>query len=179
MTEAEVVPVTRSNVPGPLEQQMDMCRALSTADLLPPHYRNKPANLFMALQVAQGLDIPVWAAIQDLYVISGKVGMSAALMRSLILRAGHRIRIVPDETGVTVTVIRRDDPDYEHTGRFTMEDARQAGLSGTNWDRYPTAMLTARATAIVARNACADVLAGVNYTAEEIGGPVLAPDLEA
>jgi hypothetical protein len=179
----DAVEVARADLPAGLQTQMDMARALAASSLLAPNFAGKPANVFLAMQAAQALNIPAWTALQELYVVSGKVGLSASLMRSLILRAGHRIRVTVDADSqgepmvATVTVIRRDDPDYLHHGQFSMGDAHTAGLSGEAWRKYPRAMLVARATAIVAREACPDIFASA-YTPEELGGEPLAVDLD-
>jgi hypothetical protein len=72
-----------------------------------------------------------------------------------------------------VSIVRHDDPDYPTTVTFTMQDAKTAGLAGKgNWNKYPAAMLLARATSAAVRAACPEVLMGISYTPEELGAAV-------
>lgn len=164
-----------SDVPASLPDQMELAKALSTSGLLPDHLRNRPENILALFYAAQSVNIPIWQAFQSMQVISGKVGMSADLHRALILRAGHTFRVVEStDQKATVVGVRRDDPDrYEHKATFTLADAVTAGIAnGTSWKKYPKAMLIARATTLLARNAFSDVIAGMAYTPEELGATV-------
>lgn len=162
----------RSDVPGVLTEQLQLAQELAKAGIVPSHLQRKPENILALMYAAQSVDIPLWQAVQGMQVISGKVGISADLCRALILRAGHTFRVEEStETTATVVVIRKGDT-FEHRASFTIEDAKRAGLTGGSWQKYPKAMLIARATTLVARNACADVLAGMAYTPEELGAEV-------
>lgn len=162
----------RSDVPSALTEQLQLAQELAKAGIVPTHLQRKPENLLALMYAAQSVDIPLWQAVQGMQVISGKVGISADLCRALILRAGHTFRVEEStDTKATVVVIRKGDT-YEHRATFTTDDAKRAGLTGGSWNKYPKAMLIARATTLVARNACADVLAGMAYTPEELGAEV-------
>lgn len=163
----------RSDVPGTLTDQMELARVLSTSQLLPSHLAGKPANVLSIMFAAHALGIPLWTAIQGMQVINGKVGINADLARALILNRGHSFRVVESTTEkATVEVVRKGE-EYVHSATFTIEDARTAHLAGKGaWVTYPLAMLVARATTLVARQACADVLAGMSYTPEELGADV-------
>jgi hypothetical protein len=162
----------RSDVPGVLTEQLQLAQELAKAGIVPTHLQRKPENILALMYAAQSVDIPLWQAVQGMQVISGKVGISADLCRALILRAGHIFRVEEStETAATVVVIRKGDT-FEHRASFTIDDAKRAGLTGGSWNKYPKAMLIARATTLVARNACADVLAGMAYTPEELGADV-------
>lgn len=164
-----------SDVPASLTDQLELSKALSVSGLLPDHLQGKPENLLAIFYAAQSISVPIWQAIQSMQVINGKVGMSADLHRALILRAGHTFRVV-ESTDQTATVvgIRRDDPDrFEHRATFTIKDAQTAQIAGGgSWKKYPKAMLIARATTLLARNAFSDVIAGMSYTPEELGATV-------
>jgi hypothetical protein len=149
---------------------IDYSKALAASDLLPAEYRNKPANVLVAIEYGKALGLEPMSAIQGITVIKGKPTASAALMAGLVRRAGHILRVTGNDKRAECTIIRADDPDFEFKTIWTIERAKQAGLtSNQTWSKYPDAMLKARAISECARNACSEILAGVQYTSEELG----------
>jgi hypothetical protein len=60
---------------------------------------------------------------------------------------------------------------------WTVDEAARAELvSKTNWRLYPRQMLVARATSELCRYVFADVLGGLCYTPEELGGELAEAD---
>ena len=156
---------------------IDYSKALAASDLLPVEYRGKPANVLVAIEYGKALDLAPMAAIQGITVIKGKPTASAALMAGLVRRAGHILRVTGNDKRAECTIIRADDPEFEFKTIWTIERAKQAGLtSNQTWSKYPDAMLKARAISECARNACSEILAGVQYTSEELGAE---PDEQA
>lgn len=146
---------------------------LSKADMLPAAYRGKPGNVLLAVEMGEALGINPYVAIQGLHIIEGKPTGSAALISSLVRRAGHRLRVQGNETEATCTITRRDDPDYPFVATWTIERAKQADLlKKDTWRKYPAAMLKSRAITECARDACQEALNGVQYTPEELGANV-------
>lgn len=153
--------------------KLDYCNAFAASGLLPRQFRGQPANLLYAVEYAESLGLHPMVAITGVHVIEGKPTASAALISALVRRAGHRLRIKGDATAAIAQIIRADDPDWVFEVRFTIEDARRAGLLGKDvWKRYPASMLKARAVSAVARDACEEALFGVHYTPEELGAVV-------
>ena len=149
---------------------IDYSKALAASDLLPAEYRNKPANVLVAIEYGKALGLEPMSAIQGITVIKGKPTASAALMAGLVRRAGHILRVTGNDKRAECTIIRADDPEFEFKTIWTIERAKQAGLtSNQTWSKYPDAMLKARAISECARNACSEILAGVQYTSEELG----------
>ena len=152
---------------------IDYSKALAASDLLPAEYRNKPANVLVAIEYGKALGLEPMSAIQGITVIKGKPTASAALMAGLVRRAGHILRVTGNDKRAECTIIRADDPDFEFKTVWTIERAKQAGLtSNQTWSKYPDAMLKARAISECARNACSEILAGVQYTSEELAEDV-------
>ena len=71
---------------------------------------------------------------------------------------------------------RRDNGD-EMTLEFTEADRARAGLNTKPWQQYPKAMFWARAVSQLCRELFPDVLSGLSYIAEEIGGEAHPADL--
>lgn len=158
-----------------LRGEIEYCRALADAGLLPASYRKQPANLLLIKGQADALGIHLAAAISGIHIIDGKPSISANLMSALVRRAGHRLRVTGDDKRAVAEITRRDDPDFVFRSEWTIERAATAGLigkKGGSWEKYPAAMLKARAISEVARDACPEALAGVIYTPEELGADV-------
>lgn len=155
-----------------LTQRMAYAKALSSASLLPADYRNQAANVLMALEYGHELGIGTMTAIQQIHVIKGKPTASAQLIGSLVRKAGHRLRVEGDANGAIAKIWRKDDPEFEFKSVWNEERAKAAGLlpakADSGWDKHRPAMYVARAITEVSRHACAEVLAGVAYTAEEM-----------
>lgn len=168
MTEStELATVNRD---GALAERMAYAQALAAAELLPASYRKKPANVLLAMEYGRALGLDTVTAIQQVHIVEGKPTASAQLIGSLVRRAGHRLRVSGDDKHAVAEIVRRDDHDFTFRAEWTIERAAAAGLAGKGvWKQYPAAMLKARAITEVARDACPEALAGVAYTAEELG----------
>ena len=154
----------------PLDQQINYAKAMAVSNLLPVTYQNHPENVLVALAQGQALGIAPIQAMNQINVIKGKPALSADLIAALVRRAGHRLRVEGDDTYAQVTIIRADDPDYiPKPVRWDIERAKRAGLLGNpSWQKYPAAMLRARAISEAARAWANDALYGFIYTPEEI-----------
>jgi hypothetical protein len=109
-------------------------------------------------------------SIQQVHVVQGRPVASAQLIGALVRKAGHRLRVFGDATKARCEITRSDDPDFTFVAEWTIERARDAKLTGKEtWRAYPANMLKARAITECARDACPEALAGVSYTAEELG----------
>lgn len=161
--------------------------ALAGASLLPPEYRNNASSVLWAMEYGRALGLDVVTTITTIHVIKGKPTQSADLMLSRAREAGHRVRIRQEPGQCTVCIWRSDDPDFENTITWTYDDAVTANLcemregrpwsrsqkgEKQNWEKYPRAMLRARAISECVRSACPEVLHGAIYTAEELGARV-------
>ena len=171
-----------------LDSQVRFAQLLADADLLPKQFVGRPANVLYAVEYGRTLGIAPVAAITGIHVIEGKPSASSGLIGALVRRAGHKLRVKSDGgRTATAQIIRSDDPDFVYEATWTLERAEQAGLCQikngkpfardskgrpTAWEKYPAAMLKARAITEVARDACEDVLFGLHYTPEELGAVV-------
>jgi hypothetical protein len=105
-------------------------------------------------------------SLKYMSVIDGQPSVSAEGQRALIYAAGHSLKGVGNTTKFTWTGRRADTGDaMEFT--WSMDDAKRAGVAGRqNWRNYPRAMLSARASAELARALFADVIGGLAATEE-------------
>lgn len=168
-----------------------------TEGLRPSDAHAIAGRVFLIAETGNMLGVHPVAALQGVHVIEGKPTLSPALMGALVRRAGHKFRIgttgkVSDGSIVArATVTRSDDPEpfvaewdleraeraglltivREPNGRVKVNARGRSGKPGA-WETYTEAMLKARATSEVCREAAEDVLMGVHYTPEELGAIV-------
>jgi hypothetical protein len=153
--------------------RLQHAQAVSQSSLIPADYRNQPANVLWAMDLADSLGVPFPQVMQTMVVMRGRMTMSADLMAAVVRRAGHILRVREQGTSVTATLTRNDDPDFEFTATWDEAKARQAGLWGQRgpWSQYPAQMLRSRAITEACRQGASDALAGTIYTAEELEEP--------
>jgi hypothetical protein len=164
---------TPTLVPSDLDARLRFVSALAEAGSLPPAFRKRPADLLLVASYADDLGLGMASALSSLFVVDGKVTLSASLVASLVRRAGHRLRTTTahDDEGaptITATIVRADDPEWSAVAVWDLPRAQRAGLAGRDsWRKYPEQMLRARAVTEAAREACPEVLSGL-YLADEV-----------
>lgn len=161
---------------SPVEQQIELAKTLAPSGLLPEAFKGNPANLVYAIQYADALGLAPIHAITGIAVIKGKPTASADLMAAIVRRAGHKLRIVGDDTYAEATLIRKDDPTFEYVTRWDAAKAKQAGLTGNpTYSKYPGQMYRARAISEVVRMGASDAMYGLIYSPEDFGEVADAP----
>jgi hypothetical protein len=125
------------------------------------------------------LGLTLTASFEFIAVIENKPTLSPRGALALILNspelAGLDIKDEVDDKGVpaacVVTMKRRNG--FSYTARFSMDDARRAGLvkAGSGWEKYPANMLRARASGYCADVVFPDVLGGLKR-ADELGAEI-------
>lgn len=154
-----------------------IAQQIARTEFVPAALRGKPEAVLACIMTGHELGIGAMQSLAKIHVIDGRPAMAAELMRAVILQHGHEFWI-EESSNTRVTVGgQRAGSTRETKITWTLDDAQRAGLKGRgNWQKYPRAMLLARATAELARAMFADVLAGISYTVEELSdGDVFDP----
>jgi hypothetical protein len=143
---------------------------LAGSAIVPDQYRGKPADIVVAAMYGRDMGWSPTMAMTHIHVVKGKPSLSAQSMVALVRGAGHSITGTKSETEAVAVGTRGDNGDTM-TETFTMDNARAAGLAGSQtWKSYPSAMLWARAVSALCRSLFPDVLMGLSYTPEELEG---------
>lgn len=154
-----------------LQEQMQFAKLASTATILPEEYRNKPADVLVAVNYGASMGLSFADSLYRINVIKGKPSMSAELIASQVRSAGHQLLPKKEDLqrqSVTVTIIRCDMPDYPFTATRDRAWAQNMGLLGKdNYKKQLMTMLYWRALTAVAREACPEALYGA-YTPDEL-----------
>lgn len=130
------------------------------------------AQTFVKILAGRELGIGDIAAMTGIYIVKGRVTLSANLMAALVKRSGrynYRVRKM-DDTACEIEFY--EDGQACGTSAFTAADARAAGLGGDNWKKFPKNMLFARAMSNGVKWFCPDVSMAPIYTPDELGVPV-------
>ena len=154
-----------------LAEQIQYANAVARAGLLPQAYRNRPADIIVAMGLGQSMGLSPMESVYRINVIQGRPTASAELIAAQVRKAGHKLRLKKDEArqSVTATIIRADDPDAPFSVTRDRRWAEQMGLAGKdNYKKQPMTMLAWRAITACAREACPEALYGVAYTPDEM-----------
>lgn len=136
---------------------------------------NDLSKAVVKVVAGEELGLGPMASMQGIHIIEGKPSLSANLLGVQVKRSAtynYRPKRVSAE-GAEIAFFENGEEIGVST--FTLEQARRAGLvrKGSGWEKYPEAMLFARALSQGVRWYCPDVTAGSTaYTPEELGADV-------
>jgi hypothetical protein len=132
------------------------------------------AQAIVKVLAGRELGIGPIAAMTGIYLVKGRVTMSANLMAAQVKRSGRYTYIVTTMTDerVELQFQERTDGAWQPIGTstFTKADAQQAGLWGSSepWKKTPRNMLFARAMSNGCKWFTPDIFSGPVYTPDEL-----------
>lgn len=136
------------------------------------------AQAVVKVLAGQEMNIGPIAAMTGIYIVKGRVTLSANLMAAQIKRSGrYSYRVTQlDDTGCAIIFL--ENGQEIGCSSFTQADAQKAGLwnSSEPWKKTPRNMMFARAMSNGAKWYCPDVFSGPVYTPDELNGPSLEDD---
>lgn len=127
------------------------------------------AQAIVKVMAGQELGFPPIASMTGVYIVKGKVSLSANLIAAAIKRSGrynYRVRQLDDE-GCSIDFF--EGAENIGNSKFTREDAVKAGLMSENYKKFPRNMFFARTLSNGAKWFCPDVFGGPIYTPDELG----------
>jgi hypothetical protein len=131
------------------------------------------AQAIVKVLAGQELGFGPVASMTGVYIVKGKVSLSANLMGAAVKRSGRYNYRVLELTDEAAEIEFFEDGKGIGRSRFTLQDAQKAGLNGSdNWRKYPRNMLFARALSNGVKWYCPDVTGGPAYTPDELGAVV-------
>jgi len=139
-----------------------------------PSSIKSPEQFLAVILKGRELGLPPMYSCAHIVIIQGKPTMSAEVMLAMIFKNCPGTKIQYLEVTNDRCTIKASRPGGEpSTFSFSMADAKAAGLdTKENWRKYPRAMLRSRCISELARSLFPDCVAGVSYTAEELGANV-------
>lgn len=132
------------------------------------------AQAMVKIMAGQELGLAPFAAMNGINIIKGRPTMSGNLIASAVKKhKSYDYRVTKsDANECIIDWYEKINGESVKTGTnaFTMEMARNAGLAGDNWRKYPQAMLFNRAVSAGQKIYAPDVFVVSVYTPEEIEG---------
>ncbi|MBT8085990.1 MAG: recombinase RecT [Woeseia sp.] len=175
---------------GPLldPQQYDMMMKVSDvfarSNMVPAHFKQRPADVFVTLQLAWRLNIDPMTALQSVYIVQGRPGLSASLVIALANRSGlFKGPITFEKTGKGNALSVTANAELVATGQIVSATVDMALAQAEKWtknDKYrtmPEHMLIYRAATWLVRRYAPEVLLGMQ-TNEELRDIVAADTAE-
>ena len=161
--------------PRTLKEAMDFCELMANSDLVPTTYRGKPGNIMVAIQMGSELGLTPMRALRCIAVINGRASMWGDELLAMVL-ASPVCEYVSDKDSSDKEGVCRTKRKgcVEQISRFTLEDAKRAGLLGKQgpWQTNTSRMLKLRARGFALRDTFADVLAGLVTVEEALDIPL-------
>jgi hypothetical protein len=152
-----------------INQAYRLATALSKSGLIPTALKGKPDDILVVLMSGRELGMPPMQSLRHLYVIEGRISMSAVMMLGRVLKSGQADFFTVTETTsklATAKTRRKGSPD-DVVLTFTIEDAMAMNLAGRdNWKKQPATMLRWRVVTALCRLVYPDVVEGI-YSEDE------------
>jgi hypothetical protein len=163
----------RAIVPTTMEEAYRLAKAVCMAGMAPKGL-DTPEKAMIAIMQGMEVGLTPMASLQRIAVVNGRPTIwgdgAIGLVRGSGLCEYVRETIEGDgDKRVAVCVVKRKGEAEPVTRRFSVDDAKRAGLWGKAgpWQQFPERMLSMRARAFALRDVFADVLGGM-YLREEI-----------
>jgi hypothetical protein len=130
----------------------------------------------------QEMGLSAIASMTGIYIVKGRVTLSANLMASLVKRSGRYNYRVTEMSNERVSITFYEQGQECGVSSFSADDAKAAGLWGSSdpWKKSPRNMLFARAMSNGVKWFCPDIGSGPMYTPDELqdtGATYAAPTL--
>lgn len=148
---------------------------LAKSDLIPDHFKGKPENVIIGLQLANQMGIAPFTILQNLSVVRGKASFSGTFCRILIEKTGiyKDIDLVyvgekgNDDYGCYMQAVRKSDNKIVKGPLVDMKMVKAEGwIKNTKWVTMTDLMLGYRASAFFCRLHCPSALNGMMVEGE-------------
>ncbi len=152
------------------ERMQEQAKVLHDSGFFPKVIKG-PAQALAIMLAGRELGLGPMESLGSIYIVNGATTISSGCMAAMIWQAGHAYNIDEStDAACQITFTRTNGQTYTH--RFTIEDAKRAGLVGKDtWQKYPKAMLFNRCMSAGGRVFMPDVFRRM-YTPEEMGAAV-------
>lgn len=170
--EPAAVAVQEHNVIENYRDYYKLAQTICTAAIIPQAYQGKPADVAIAIDMADRMGVSPMMVMQSMFVVKGKPSWSGQACLSFIRKRYGNVKVLyigergTESRGCYVKATDADGDLLEGTA-VTMAMAKAEGwLANSKWRTMPEQMLAYRAAAFFARVHCPDLLMGVQVEGE-------------
>lgn len=171
-------------VPQDSAQLLKLADVLArSGEMIPKQFQGNAPAITAAIMRGMEIGLNPMQALSSIAVINGRATVWGDALPALVQRAGHHVDVDYEGQGETlaaVATLTRGDTGRKVVRRFSMADAKRAGLLGKPgpWAQYPQRMLAHRARSWAVRDGAADALMGLQVSEEAADyGPDKARDV--
>lgn len=147
--------------------------ALSQSDMVPKHFKGKPSDCFLALNIAKRMGIDPFAVLSNLYVVQGTPAFSAKFLIAMANKSGTfstpiMFRWTGEGDTLSATAYAKHEASGEEVSfEFSMADAKAEGYTkNPKYKSMGKLMLAYRAATLFTRLYCPESAMGA-VTVEE------------
>jgi hypothetical protein len=145
---------------------MQLAKDMAASDIIPKDFKGKPANVFLAIEMAHRLNLGTMEVMQNLYVVHGTPSLSSKFLIGLANRSGRFRGGLRFDANAEVGSVRCYATDRETEEELevtvTMAQAVKAGwANNSKYDEIPEQMLSYRAATFFVRRYCPEVMLGM------------------
>lgn len=160
---------------SPLNNAKAIAAELAKSDIIPKEFQGKPANCFIAVQLANRLKADPFMVIQNTHVIYGKPSIASSFIIACIngsgkLKGSLKFKLDETKTKCYAYGIEAETGEQLIGPVVSMEMAQAEGWiakNGSKWKTMPEIMLRYRAASFFGRLQCPEILSGI-YSTEEV-----------
>ena len=170
-----------------LESLQKLSSLLASSDIIPDTFKKKPANVLIALNMAQRMNADPFAVMQNMYIVYGNPSFSSKFLISCFNSCGRYTSIKyefsgkenTDSWGCTAYTTEKATGEKIIGAQVTIGMAKKEGWynkNGSKWQTVPQLMLQYRAAAFLIRTTAPEITMGMNFTdeLEDMGEPKYA-----
>lgn len=165
-----------SNTMVEFKENFQIASQLAKSDLVPKNYQNKPANIVIAMSMANKMDLDLFTVMQNLNIVNGSSAWSGSFCKTLVERTGKFTSLDynyegtegKDDFACYVTAVRKTDGKIITGPKITTIMAKgEDWYKNKKWTTMPMNMFSYRAMSYFSRLHCPEALSGI-YTEDEI-----------
>lgn len=139
--------------PRDLPSAITLARMIATSPLCPLALRGREADVLLVMMTGAEIGLTTMQSLRNLYIVEGRIGMSAALIRGRCQKHGDCALFEVAEADAAHAVVEVRKRGWRESRRvsWSIADAERAGLikddqPDSPWRRWPQEMCVARAT---------------------------------
>lgn len=139
--------------PRDLPSAITLARMIATSPLCPLALRGREADVLLVMMTGAEIGLTTMQSLRNLYIVEGRIGMSAALIRGRCQKHGDCALFEVAEADAAHAVVEVKKRGWPASRRvsWSIADAERAGLikedqPDSPWRRWPQEMCVARAT---------------------------------